>query len=375
MQKNYPGNLWQEKAPEMIGVDPLILDSALEYLREHSGGVGTDETVVVRNGYVIWKGPGAGNKHELYSCTKVFTSSLLGVLATDGKLNVQDPVVKYFPELDDGSEGQHIYGRMSFRDLATMTSGYSSITPYCWDLHESGQIVESYRCTQNYSIPGKPKNPPGKVWQYDDQDVHILGYVLTRMAGKSLKEFFSERIGVKIGMVDLDWSDYGLRDGMFFNNPAGTPNNDSAIQMNDVQGGVWTTPLEFARLGLLYLNYGRWNNWQILDSSFVVSALSNQVPSTLPYKNFDLTGRYGYYWWTNGIRRDRSRPWPSAPPRTAAAHGGSRNFCFVIPEWDMVIVRMSPRWESAFPNFGDAVWAEFFKILRSGITSARDTKT
>jgi CubicO group peptidase (beta-lactamase class C family) len=124
-----------------------------------------------------------------------------------------------------------------------------------------------------------------------------------------------------------------------------------------------------ARLGLLYLNFGKWNREQLLDSSFVARAISNQVPVTLSFNNLDLAGRYGFYWWTNGIRKDGTRPWPSAPPNTAAAHGGSRNFCFIIPEWNMVIVRMSPRFESAIPIQGDIIWEGFFKILKKGITS------
>jgi CubicO group peptidase (beta-lactamase class C family) len=324
--------------------------------------------VIVRKGRIIWKGPGVDNIHELYSCSKVFTSTVLGVLATDGKLEVDDPVVAYYPELDDGPDGQVAYDQMTFRELVTMTSGYNSKAGDCWYLQKQGKFHECYICTQGYTIPGKPKFPPGTTWQYDDQDVHMLGYVLTRIAGRSLEEVFRERIAGRIGMVNWEWSDYGLRDGVFFNNPAGTPYIDTALAMNDIQGGIWTTPGEFARLGLLYLNYGRWKTDQLLDSSFVDRAMSNQVPVTLPFNNMDLAGRYGFYWWTNGIRKDGTRPWPSAPPRTAAAHGGSRNFCFVIPEWDMVIVRMSPRWDTPIPEHGDIIWESFFKILKRGLT-------
>ena len=120
-------------------------------------------------------------------------------------------------------------------------------------------------------------------------------------------------------------------------------------------------------MGLQYLNKRKWNDSQLLDTSFVDKAISNQVPVSLAYKNFDLTGRYGYYWWTIGIRKDGTRPWPSAPNKASTAHGGGRNFCFVIPEWNMVIVRMSPRWESSVPAHGDPVWEGFFKRLKDGI--------
>jgi CubicO group peptidase (beta-lactamase class C family) len=366
-KKVFPGTNWEEKIPEDLGIDPVSLDSALKYFNTYAGGLGTDEMVIIRYGYIVWKGPLIDNKHELFSCTKIFTSTVLGILSKDGKVEVDDFVVDYFQELDDGDNGQEVYDQIRFIDLATMTSGYQSIVTNCWDLHLKGLFDESYDCTQKFTIPGRPDSSPGKVWQYNDQGVHLLGYVLTKIANKSLEDVFKDKIASKIGMTNWDWSDYGTRDGMFFNNPAGTPNNESAETMNEVQAGIWTTAVQFARFGLLYLNKGRWNNEQLIDSSFVEKAISNQVPVSLPYKNFDLTGRYGYYWWTNGIRKDGTRPWPSAPPKTSTAHGGGRNFCFVIPEWDMVIVRMSPRWENPIPAHGDQVWEEFFKRLKKGI--------
>jgi CubicO group peptidase (beta-lactamase class C family) len=365
--KVYPGTCWEEKVPESLGVNPIALNNALSYFDKHSGGVGSDEMIIIRYGYIIWKGPAIDKKHELFSCTKIFTSTVLGIMVKDRKIKVDDLAVNYFPELDHGDDGQEVYNQIRIGNLATMTSGYRSIVTDCWDLHLKGQFIESYDCTQKFTIPGIPESTPGTVWQYNDQGVHLLGYILTKVANQSLEEVFKDRIADKIGMSDWDWSDYGFRDGMFFNNPAGTPNNDTASRMNEVQCGIWTTAREFARLGLLYLNRGKWGDFQLLDTTYVDRAISNQVPVSLPFKNFDLTGRYGYYWWTNGIRKDGTRPWPSAPIGTAAAHGGSRNFCFIIPEWEMVIVRMSPRWEDPIPAHGDPVWEGFFNRLKNGV--------
>jgi CubicO group peptidase (beta-lactamase class C family) len=366
----FPGETWEEKTPESQGVDPVILDSALYYFREHSGGVGTDEMIVVKNGFIIRKGPGYQNKHELFSVTKTFTTTVLGVLVKQGKLSVDDLAYKYYPELIKGDKGQEAYKQVRFRDLATMTAGYSAVETNCWSLHMKGLHNESLDCTKKYVIPGKPQYEPRTKWSYRDPNVHILGYILSKIGGKSLEDIFRQEIAEKIDMKNWDWSDYGEKDGILFNNPAGTPNNEKVTEMNDVQGGIWTTPLNFARFGLLYLNKGNWNGEQLLDSTFAKMAISNQVSVELPSIGLDLAGRYGYYWWTNGIRKDGTRPWPSAPPGASTPHGGGRNFCFVIPEWNMVVVRMSPRWESSMSAdgaHGDIVWEGFFKILKNGI--------
>ena len=367
----YPGEDWLERTPERMGIDPGILDSALNYLRANSGGAGTDEMMIIRSGYVVWNGHDIDNRHELFSCTKVFTTTVMGVMATDGVVGIDDPVVEYLPWLTQGSEGQEAYNLVRFRDLATMTAGYQAIVTDCWGLHLKGLHDESYECTKKYIIPGTPQYTPRTRISYRDPNVHILGYALTRIAGRPLEDIFRERVAEKIGMATFDWSDYGPVDGILFNNPAGTPNNLEADEMNEVQAGVWTTARDFGRLGLLYLNKGFWNGEMVLDSVFTQTAISNQVPAEIPAIGLDLAGRYGFYWWTNGVRKDGTRPWPSAPPKTSTPHGGGRNFCFVIPEWDMVIVRMSPRWESAIRGPSDNMWEGFFSILKDAVTVTR----
>ncbi len=365
--KIFPDGQWNEISPEKAGVVPAILDSALSYFSINAGRSGTDEMVIIKGGKIIWKGSGAENYHEIYSCTKIFTSTVLGILVTEGKVELNDLVVKHFPGIIKGHENQDLYSKLTLKELASMTGGYSGPSTNCWELHLKGLHDESYACTQQYTIPGTPRFEPGTHFSYRDPEVHMLGYILTQVAEKSLKQIFSEKVAAKIGITNWDWSDYGYRDGMFFNNPAGTPNDDGANEMNEVQGGIRITPVDFARLGLLYLNKGMWNKKQVIDSIFSEAAFSNQVPVELPAVGLDLAGRYGLYWWTNGVRKNGTRPWPSAPPKTATAHGRGRNFCFVIPEWDMVIVRMSPRELSALPKHGDPIWEGFFKILKEGL--------
>jgi CubicO group peptidase (beta-lactamase class C family) len=117
---------------------------------------------------------------------------------------------------------------------------------------------------------------------------------------------------------------------------------------------------------LLFLNRGRWNGQQLINPAWIDEATTNQVPTSLSAgASFDLRGRFGYGWWTNGIDISGNRPWPSAPHRTYTFYGGGRNFCMIVPEWNMVIARMSPPTESAQPD--DTVWDGFFNRLGNGI--------
>jgi CubicO group peptidase (beta-lactamase class C family) len=87
-----------------------------------------------------------------------------------------------------------------------------------------------------------------------------------------------------------------------------------------------------------------------------------------------LYHRYGLYWWTNGIRPDGKRPWPSAPPKAYTAHGHGCNFCYVIPEWNMVVVRMGtiPLGSAVRPDYPvDVLWDTFFARVAEALGGDR----
>jgi len=315
--------------------------------------------VIIRNGRLIWSGPEAENVHEIYSCTKTFTSTVLGLLAKEGKIDVNDRATKHLPSLDDKYAE---YAGIKLSHLASMTSGYDGIMGDGWNFYKADRC-KHHECVLSYTTPGPPLFPAGTSFKYHDPAVHLLGYILTKTSGKSLEQLFREKVADPIGMKQFAWSDYGYRDGVLFNNPAGTPGNR--------QGGMRSSPLDLARYGLLYLNNGNWNDRRILDESFVARATSTQVGTEVQTKYFDLTGRYGFFWWTNGVRADKTRPWPSAPPKTYAAHGAGRNFIFVIPEWSMVIVRLSPAPGGNLDTdtVKETVWEEFFSHLTAAVAS------
>lgn len=111
--------------------------------------------------------------------------------------------------------------------------------------------------------------------------------------------------------------------------------------------------------GHLYLSRGRWKRKQLLSASFVGEATMTQVPAALPGRSASLlSGAYGFYWWTNGRRR-----WPAAPPGIYAARGAGTNLCFVVPEWNMVLVRMGNSDLPGTPAEQDQLWRTFFAKL------------
>jgi CubicO group peptidase (beta-lactamase class C family) len=191
--------------------------------------------------------------------------------------------------------------------------------------------------------------------QYHDHQVFVLGEILTRLAGEPMKAVLERRIAGPIGLTHWDWGVSGRIDGIDLNNAAGTPSKAPGVQI---------TARQMARFGYLYLRGGNWNGKQLLTRSFVQQAGQNQV-SGVGASRF-LHGRYGLYWWTNDVMPDGKRPWPAAPPRNYTSHGHSANFCYVIPEWDMVVVRMGTSPIGRIPEV-EAMWNTFFAKLAEAL--------
>ncbi len=79
-------------------------------------------------------------------------------------------------------------------------------------------------------------------------------------------------------------------------------------------------------------------------------------------------GVYGYGWWTNGRNPEGNRVLPGVPPATFFAYGIDNNFIFVIPEWNMVVVREAT-------NEGDSsvsnnIWATFLSLVGDAVADA-----
>jgi CubicO group peptidase (beta-lactamase class C family) len=186
-----------------------------------------------------------------------------------------------------------------------------------------------------------------------------FGLILTRIAGEPLQDLFKRRIADPIGMDPNEWrwGDFGRREGVTINGGSGNSNNH-----------IFISARQIARLGLLFLNRGNWNGRQLISEKWVEMATKPQVPASLPLwpdSGADGRGVYGFNWWVNGVKADGRRKWPGAPVGTYAASGYNNNDMFVIPEWNMVIVRLGLD-ESQHP-ITDAVYSNFIEKVGQAI--------
>ena len=339
----FPGAKWAEAPPESQGVDSAKLNEAAELLARTVGADGARELVVIRHGRMLWKGDNIDNRHGVWSATKSFTSTVLGLLIADGKCMLDTRVADVLPELKTH------YPDVTLRHFTTMTSGYRAVGDETTGSYKHGPSTTPF-------VPNpKPLfTPPGSRYAYWDSAMNMLGLALTKIAGEPIERLFKRRVADPIGMKNWDWGDYATVDGVIVN--GGSGNGDKHI---------FITAREMARFGLLFLNRGRWNGRQLVPESWVAEATRIQVPATMPWaqpeSEIDGRGVYGFNWWRNGRKPDGRRKLPAAPEGTFWASGHNNNKCFVIPEWDMVIVRLGLDGKAK-----DEVWNGFLaKIAES----------
>lgn len=132
---------------------------------------------------------------NLASVSKQFTAFALLLLEQDGKLKLDDPVVKYLPELAKSAQG------VTLRHLLHHTGG---LRDYIEMLYMKGRqdwdgatIDEAFRSLARQTAPNEA---PGVEYEYSNTGYFLLGVVIARVSGKSLAEFSETRIFGPLGM-------------------------------------------------------------------------------------------------------------------------------------------------------------------------------
>ncbi len=329
----FPGEEWHTATPESQGIDSKKLEEAINYLREGTGEDGVSQVVVVKNGYVIWQGDDINNKHVIWSCSKSFLSTCFGLLWSDGKCTPDTLAKDYFPEMSK------YYPTVILKDLGTFTSGYNNVP---------GNVLE----------PAEPMYQPGDAFHYSRQS-DVLAYILTNIANESLHDIFKRRIADKIGIKDeeMGWFVFATnQNDVAVNGGSGAPGTSVSI-----------TASAMARFGWLYANNGVWKEERLINQEYIDYASKPQVPAKVAMYDkkawyADLPGRYGLNWWTNGQNLKKDWLWPDAPKNTFAAQGNKNNICFIVRDWDMVIVRMG-----LDKNISMEPYNQMFKAIKEGI--------
>jgi CubicO group peptidase (beta-lactamase class C family) len=305
----WPTDSWRNSTPEEQGMDSALLNEMMDRIDEN--GVHTDSIVIVKNGYLVFEEYPRTNydvdsRHIIHSCTKSYTSALVGIAIEEGYIeSVDNKLIDLLPNrtidnLDARKES------ITLEHLLTMTSGLE------WD-----EWTESYSSYLNshYQMWSASNNvqhildlpmayDPGDVWTYNSGGSHLLGAIVTEATGIDLFDYAIDKLFTPIGIhasnIFWPWDNQGQYWG---------------------SGGVEMVPRDMAKFGYLYLNNGTWDNEQIIPSEWIEQSADTLI-------DFNDYSGYSYQWWT----------YPTDIVNVYAAVGYRGQYIFVIPELDMVVV-------------------------------------
>ncbi|MFF5669230.1 serine hydrolase domain-containing protein [Streptomyces hygroscopicus] len=315
--------------PAAEGVDARGVHAFLDTV-EGAPDIEPHSLMILRHGRLIasgWWAPYTAERPQLlYSLSKSFTSTAAGLAAAEGLLDLDDPVISYFPEFaaeitDPGSRA------MLVRHVASMASGHAGETverAFGLDPHEP---VRGFLL-----LP--PEHAPGTVFAYNQPATYTLAAIVQRVTGQSVTEYLRPRLFDPLGIGQTAWLQH----------PAGRDLGFS---------GLFATTDAIARLGLLYLRGGVWEGRRLLPASWVAEATQERIPTEVGMREGpgpDWRRGYGFQFWMSrhGYRGD----------------GAYGQFCLVLPEQDVVIAATADTlrtqevldavWEHLVPACGDA---------------------
>jgi CubicO group peptidase (beta-lactamase class C family) len=314
--------------PEAEGVSSRViitfLDSAATSRHEFHSFMFLRHGKVIAEGW--WDPYRPDLKHTLYSTSKSFTSTAIGLAVKEKLLTLEDKVISFFPEYLPDTVSPFL-AELKIKHLLSMTTGQrreSSSTADGW--------VKAY-------LETPVENEPGSIYRYSSLASFMLSAIVQKVTGEKIIDYLIPRLFNPLGIEGVDWE----------TNPEG------------INAGGWGLRLkteDLAKFGQLYLQKGKWSGKQILTKKWIEEATSLKI-----YQNPDLSQSkrdsandgvqgYCYQFW-----RARNNSY--------MANGAFGQFILIIPDKDAIVV---------FTAESPDMWGELdmvWKYLYPGIKDGR----
>jgi len=250
-------------------------------------------------------------KHDLRSATKSVVGLLYGIALAEGKVPAPDqPLLAQFPGYKDLASDPRRQ-RMRVEHALSMTLGmdWPEDIPYT---DSRNPELGMYLATDPYRFifDRAMKTEPGKQWNYNGGATALLGHLIAKGTGKPLFAYANDKLFAPLGIVEVQWV-------------GGTNGEVSAAS------GLRMIPRDFAKLGQLVLNSGRWGNRQLVPAEWLAQVMKPHA--TVSSEGGDVI-EYGYQWWL--VNRASRQPW-----RVARGNGGQT--LFIVPSLDLVVAVMA----------------------------------
>ena len=261
--------------------------------------------MLVRHGRVVaegwWTPYGSQFNHTLYSMSKSFTSTAVGLAVAEGRLTVDDKVVSFFPEALPAEVSENL-AALRVRDLLSMSVGNEQ---------EPTQAMVQQENWAKTFLAAPVTHPPGSTFMYNSGATYMCSAIVQKLTGQRIVDYLKPRLFAPLGVADMTW--------------------ETCPRGINVGGWGLSVPTEaLAKFGQLYLRQGVWQGRQLLPVPWVTEATTFKIQQPLPTKpgrpndRNDWLQGYCYQFWRSTHHAYRG-------------DGAFGQYTIILPDQDAVI--------------------------------------
>lgn len=345
------GHPSRQDAASREPADVSRIDEIVRGEMERQKVPGVAVAVIRGNTVLLAKGYGEANVEHRVPVTpdtifqsgsvgKQFTAAAVMLMVEDGKLALDDPLTKFFPNAPEHWSG------IKVRHLLTHTSGIPDYTGGSIDYRKDHTEDDLLRM----AFELKPEFAPGSRWNYSNTGYALLGFLVRKVSGKFYGDVLRERV----------FDPLGMRTARVISEADIVPNRAAGYQLEDgaLKNQDWVAPsLNTTADGSLYLSIRDLVAWDAgIRERKVLRPESWDLALAPVSLNSGKTFPYGFGW-----RVDRING------RRVQAHGGSwqgfQSFIARYPDDELSVIVLSNLAEGEPARIAEAIAGSFNPAL------------
>ena len=297
--------------PASVGMNPDTLSNLIHAIRTRTNPdfrglvvIKDDQLVVEEYFNTFWR----DNIVDIRSAGKSITALLMGIAIDQGLVkDVNQSVYDFFPKHKVHIPLTEAHRNITIKHLLMMSSGLDADTDNIDSPGNGIHLVGSddwLDIALNLPIAFES----GSKWVYNDVCAMLTGAIIQQVSGKSLAEFAKEHLFSPLGIEEWYWYK--------------GPNN-----ITGAMGNLYLSTLDFAKIGYVVLNDGKWDGQQIVSASWIDEMLTKH----LDISSGPAPTHYGYMWYMEEMYVKGKLV------TYAYASGNGGNKLYVIPDLNAVL--------------------------------------
>ncbi|MBN1312322.1 MAG: beta-lactamase family protein [Anaerolineae bacterium] len=325
-------NSLPRSVPEAQG---LPSSAILAFVKEVEASIDSLHSfMLLRHGTVVaeswWYPYKPDTPHMLFSLSKSFTSTAVGLAVDEGLLSIDAPVLSFFPGDAPKKVGPNLEA-MQVQHLLSMSTGHDQDTTEAAFSRRDRNAVRGF-----LSLP--VEHVPGTHFVYNTAASYMLSAIVQKLTGQTLLDYLTPRLFEPLGIQGATWESW----------------------VDGVNLGGWGMSAkteDIARFGQLYLQRGMWNGRRIVPEAWVEEATTKQVDNS-SNSPADWQQGYGYQFW-----RGRHN--------TYRGDGAFGQYCIVMSDQDAVLAITSG--VNDMQAVLDTAWGKLLPAMGTGKAAVDNT--